>query len=234
MGGKNIKSVKRSLYRLKAIKTWQLFLVFILFVFASATLLRIDHIKMTTLRSEVLSADEEGNTELLSEKLNELRNFTRKHIVINVVDDNGIKKMEFGTGVFYLENSYIRDATAIINQASEQEIDDSNPNGNIYAAASAVCRPLAIANGWAWNSQGYLNCFTNELAKYPASALSEENISVTIPSTELYRHEFLSPIWAPCLSGFVILVTAVIGVVIFIRFLIWLVLEITLIILKNP
>ena len=46
---------------------------------------------------------------------------------------------------------------------------DNNPNGNIYGLAGEVCRPIAIANGWSWNSAGYINCMMSEIQKYPAA-----------------------------------------------------------------
>jgi hypothetical protein len=152
---------------------------------------------------------------------------------VNIVDDNGLKKIEFGTGVFYLEQSYLRAAAIAIQEASEAEIDDSNPNGNIYGAVSAICGQLARANGWSWNTPAHIECWQTELAKYPASALEDGIISAKIPSTELYRREYVSPVWAPSISGFVILITAIIGVVIFIRLLIWICLEIALSLMKK-
>lgn len=224
MGGKRKKL---------SLKTWQLFLVFVLLCFVSATLLRLDHIKMVDLRSEVLKADESGDSERLAASLNNLKNFTTKNVIVNIVDDNGLKKLEFGTGVFYLEQSYLRDAGAILEKASEAEIDDSNPNGNVYALASAACRPLAIRNGWSWNHPDHIACYQEELAKYPAEDVASATVTVKLPSTELYRREFASPVWAPTASGFVLLATILLGVVIFIRLLIWLILEISLVMLKS-
>ena len=228
MGGKRIHSIRARLKKVKAVKTWQLLLIFILLCFVSATLLRLDHIKMTNLRSAVLEADKESNEVTLAESLNELRDFAFNNIIINVVDDNGSRKLEFGTGVFYLEQSYLNAASEALRVASEAEIDDSNPNGNIYALASAACRPLAIANGWSWNSPEHIACYQAELAKYPAEEISGNTVQAQLPSTELYRREFVSPIWAPTISGFVIFITLVLGVVIFIRFLLWIILEIAL------
>jgi len=233
MGGKRIRNIRSRLKKFKAVRTWQLLLLFILLCFVSATLLRLDHIKMTNLRSAVLEADKEGNEIALAESLNALRDFTFSHIIINIVDDNGNKKLEFGTGTFYLEQSYLSATSEALRIASEAEIDDSNPNGNIYALASAVCRPLAIANGWSWNSPEHIACYQAELAKYPAESGGSSTIQAQLPSTELYRREFASPIWAPTVAGFVILITLILGVVIFIRFLIWLILEITLNLIKN-
>lgn len=233
MGGMRIHDVRSRLRKVKAIKTWQLFLVFILLCFVSATLLRIDHIKMTNLRSAVLEADRESNEVALAENLNTLKDFAFSNIIINITDDNGDKKIEFGTGVFYLEQSYLTATSEALRIASEAEIDDSNPNGNIYAAASSVCRPLAIANGWSWNSPEHIACYQTELAKYPAETISSNTIQAKLPSTELYRREFVSPLWAPTISGFAILITLLLGVVIFIRFLIWAILEITLNLMKK-
>ena len=214
-------------------RTWQLFLIFILLVFASATLLRLDHIKMASLRDAVLSADASGDADALASSLSELKAFTTSHVVVNIVEGNGLQRIKFGTGVFYLEQSYLRDVSAALEAASEIEIDDSNPYGNVYALASAVCRPRAITNGWAWNSPEHIACYQEELAKYPAESYSENVITVSIPSTELYRREYVSPVWAPTVAGFIALITAVLGVVIFIRLLIWIILEITLSFIKS-
>lgn len=233
MGGKGTKRIKSLLGKVRAVKTWQLFLVFVLLLFVCATLLRIDHVKMTELRSAVIEADESGNEFELADSLNKLKDFTTNNIVVNIIDNNGLKKIEFGTGVFYLEKSYARQATALLEAASDEEIDDSNPHGNIYADVSATCKGLALAYGWSWNTPAYIECWQEELAKFPESELEEGVIKVELPSTELFRREFSSPIWAPSAAGFVVLVTAILGVVIFIRFLIWCILEITLIIIKK-
>ena len=138
MGGKRIKDLTIKLKKLRSVKTWQLFLVFTLLVFVSATLLRFDHITMVNLRAAVLAADKEGNEVVLADRLNQLQSFVFSNIVINIVDLNGDKKIEFGTGAFYLEQSYLTAASEALRIASEAEINDNNPNGNIYAAASAV------------------------------------------------------------------------------------------------
>ncbi len=226
MVGRKKKSLK--------LKTWQLILILIPLLFLLATFLRLDHLKMVSLRSEVLELDKEGDEEKIVEKLNELKAFTTSNIIINITEKNGLSKVSFGTGAFYLENSYLKAAAVAIKKAEETAIvDDSNPNGNIYAKASAVCRPLAIKNGWTWDSSEYISCFTEELSKYPALENSNDVFLAEIPSTELFRYDFSSPVWAPTLSGFIILIILALSVVIFIRFLIWLILEISLILIKK-
>ena len=225
MGGK----LRR--FKFKKIKTWQLLLILVPLLFADATLLRIDHIKMTELRDAVLSADETGNEADISARLEELKSFTFSHIVINIVDDNGNQKITFGTGTFYLEHQYIRTATKALEEAERNLGGDTNPNGNVYQAASRVCQPLAIKNGWAWNNPNYINCMLTEINKYPASSTIEDQVLAKIPSTELYRKNYASPLWTFSPSGLALLLTALIIVVIFIRGLIWIILRIALLFL---
>ena len=105
---------------------------------------------------------------------------------------------------------------------------DENPNGNIYQAASEVCQPQAIANGWNWSSPDYINCMVGEIQKYPAADEINDTIAASLPSTELYRKEYASPLWAPTLTGFMLLITLVIIVVIFVRGMVWIILRLSL------
>lgn len=234
MGGKKSNHVRRLLRSFGAVQNWQLFLILIPLLFVTATLLRLDHLRMVELRDAVLEADSLGDTEILQEKLQALQKFTFTHVVVNITERNGVQKISFGTGPFYLENQYLKAANEAIAEAEGQLADDSNPNGNIYAAVSAICRPLAIANGWAWNSPGYLNCWTSELAKYPAADELNSQLTANVPSTELFRYDYASPIWAPSWAGWAILACIILLAIIIIRLVIWCVLHIFLLFLgKN-
>lgn len=219
---------KRGRLKFHKIKTWQLLLILIPLLFLDATLLRIDHVRMTDLRDKVLAADEAEDDEAIRETLSNLKDFVFSHIVINVIDDNGEQKLSFGTGPFYLEHQYIRAANAALSKAEANLSDDSNPNGNIYAMASSVCQPQAIANGWTWNDANFINCMVSEINKYPAADELQDKIIASLPSTELYRREYMSPIWTPTLSGFLILITLIIIVVILYRMIIWIFLRLSL------
>ena len=210
------------------IKTWQLILIMLPLLLIDATLLRLDHIKMTELRDAVLQADESEDDEKTMGALNELKNFVFSNIVINIVEENGNQKIMFGTGPFYLEHQYIRAANAALKAAEERMQSDTNPNGNIYATAASVCQPQAIANGWSWNNANYINCMMAEINKYPSANEIQDQIKASLPSTELYRKNYASPVWAPTLSGFAILITLLIIVVIFIKVIIWIVLRLAL------
>lgn len=222
---------KRGRIKFHKIKTWQLLIILVPLLFVDATLLRIDHVRMAEMRDAVLAADEENNDEEIAQKLEELKSFVFSNIVINVVDDNGEQRITFGTGPFYLEHQYIRAANAALEEAEKNVAEDGNPNGNIYAEASEVCRAQAIANGWTWDNPNFINCMMSEIQKYPAADELSNSIVASLPSTELYRKNFASPVWAPSLTGWVLLITLVIIVVIIIRAVIWVILRLSLLFL---
>ena len=219
---------KRGRLKIHKIKTWKLFLVLVPLLFIDATLLRMDHVQMAKLRDAVLIADESDDDEATVEALKKLNDFVRSNIVINVVENNGKQEITFGTGPFYLEHQYIRAANKALEEAEKTIAKDDNPNGNIYQAASDVCRPQAIENGWSWNDANYINCMVEEIQKYPAADNLNDTIAASLPSTELYRVDYASPLWAPTLTGFALLITLIIIVVIFIRGVIWAILRLSL------
>ena len=223
---------KRGRVKFHKVKTWQLLVVLIMLFFVDATLLRVGHVKMTELRDAVLAADEtEASDEEIAQKLTDLKDYVLSNIVVNVVDDNGLQRVTFGTGPFYLEHQYNRDARAALEEAEKNLTSDGNPNGNIYAMASEVCKAAAIANGWTWDNENYINCMLNEIQKYPAASEIQDRIVASLPSTGLYRHNYASPLWAPTLTGWLILITLIIVVVIFIRGIVWIILRLSLLLM---
>lgn len=232
-GGKLREWVRKRKWRVK-IKSWMLLLILVPLLFADATLLRYDHIKMTELRDAVLAADAaigsedagEAEDAALTEALTELKEFVFSHIVVNVVEENGEQRISFGTGPFYLEQAYLRDATRALAEAEKQMASDNNPYGNIYGEAGTKCRAEAIRNGWAWNSSGFINCMMTEIQKYPAADELQDTIVAQLPSTELYRRNYASPVWAPTVAGCLILVTAAIILVLIFRLILWIVVRI--------
>lgn len=233
MGGKKSNRLRQVLGSFKAVRVWQLILILIPLSFLTATLLRFDHLRMVELRSAVVEADKSGNEEDLKTSLINLSDFVFSHVVINITEVNGAPVVTFGTGAFYLEQQYLRAANAAIAEAEATIIDDSNPNGNIYSAVSAICQPRAIASGWTWSSPEYLDCWTSELAKYPAANQLENALVAAVPPTELYRIDYASPLWSPTPTGFALLACAIIILIIIVRILIWVVLKLALFILNR-
>lgn len=219
---------KRGRIKFHRIKTWQLIVLLLPLLFIDATLLRVDHIRMTELRDAVLAADAGEDDEYTLQTLETLKNFVFSNIVVNVVDNNGRQEITFGTGPFYLEHQYIRAANKALAEAEATIASDNNPNGNVYQMASEVCQPQAIANGWTWDNPNYINCMVGEIQKYPAADELNNTIAASLPSTELYRKNYASPIWAPTFTGWAILITLIVIVVIFIRGIIWVILRLSL------
>lgn len=241
-GGKLKEWAQKRKWRIK-LKTWMLFIVLLPLLFMDATLLRNDHIKMTELRDQVIAIDAKigedtpeeevaATDEELAAALTNLKEFIFSNIVVNVIEENGAQKVTFGTGPFYLEHSYIRAANIALTNAEKELSSDANPNGNIYAAASSVCQPQAIKNGWNWTSPGYINCMMGELQKYPSASEIQDTVIAKLPSTELYRHNYASPVWAPTLTGFMLLITLFIVIIILFRFIMWLFLRIAILFIK--
>lgn len=238
MGGvSKKKKSKKTLSRIFHISSWKLILVLILLVFLGATLLRFDHIKMSELREAVLTADEEEDTDKILSSLNELRNFTLKHIVFNILEDNGEQQIIFGTGPFYLENLYIHDAKEAIKKQQEEiekkGITDKNPNGNIFAKVAKICDGKARTYGWPYYDKRYLNCYTTELAKYPSSSSLTTDLEAVLPPVDNYRYDIASPIWYPCASGIVILIAVILAIWVICRFIFWIVTSIALFLLNR-
>ncbi len=214
------------------IKAWHLLVVLIPLLFLTATFYRLDHIEMIRLRDAVEKSDEGEDDVRTAAAVDELKKFVFSHTIVNFDEENGRTKLYFGTGPFYLANQYYRKAAAILAEAEAKAGDDSNPNGNVYAAAMAICKPQAIVNGWVWNSPGYIACMTGEINKYPTSETIEETIKADLPSPALYRFEFVSPIWTPTASGFSTLVCLLILAWLFFKLIAWIFIKIAIKTLK--
>ena len=234
MGGLSKINLRQTLAKAFRLSSWKLLLVLVLLGFLAATFLRFDHIEMTELREAVMAADESNNDEEIAKALNNLHAFVLKHIIFNAVEDNGVQTITFGTGPFYLENQYLRKANEAI-AAAQKEINShsTNPNGNIYKKVSAVCDAQGRKYGYSYPDKRYLNCWINELATYPVEESMDAYGAATLPSTELFRYEFVSPLWYPCASGITILICVIIIIILIFRLLVWLVLRIMLMVVDH-
>jgi hypothetical protein len=103
--------------------------------------LRVDNLRMERLRTEVMTADEGGNKAEIDAALNDLLNFSSRHMNAN-------------TGVFYLQSSYRR---------AVQEAATTGESVNIYKEASQYCERL-FNHQW---SLAFVSCWQEKLAEYP-------------------------------------------------------------------
>ena len=188
--------IKQSVKNLQRIKTWQLIVLLVISGFVSATFLRLNNIGMVERREGVLSADKQGNEEIIIKRLYDLQRHVSAHM-----------NTELGRGV-YLESSYARD----LQNWQSSQYGDGNPNGNIYKKAQEVCAPQFRSY-----SAAYLQCTTSELAKYPAA--TDPATDTSKPRQEAYIHAFSSPLWSPDFAGWSVIVFVIILGLIVVRFI---------------
>ena len=191
---------ERGLKRLQQVKTWQLVLILVLGLFVTATFLRLNNIGMIQRREAVLSADQEGDLDVLKNRLYDLQRYAAS-------------RMNASTGPIYLQESYNRAANTAKKKA---ESETRRGGANIYKKIEdEVCGPKARANGWRWPDARYIACQRTELAKYPEA--EQGSGQVTLPSEKLFRHSFVSPVWSPDFAGFSVLFCLLITLVIIAR-----------------
>lgn len=188
------RRVRRSIKQLQCIKTWQLVILLILAGFVSATFLRLNNIGMIERRNAVITADESGDMQVITQRLYDLQRYVSSHM-----------NTELGRGV-YLEASYSRD----LQNWQSAQYGDGNPNGNIYRLAQEVCAPRFSSY-----SAAYLQCTTSELAKYPPSQVTVNEGNK--PRSDTYIYAFSSPAWSPDFAGWSLIICAVIALIIVIR-----------------
>ena len=114
---------------------------------------------------------------------------------------------DMGKG-FYLLEARKRDAQLIYEKAAA----DSNSNGNIYKKAQDVCAPK-----FSYYSSAYIQCTTDELAKYPEG--TDLISTINLPPANTYLHVYASPLWSPDFAGWSLVVCVVILIMILLRFI---------------
>ena len=186
--------LRQNIKGLQRVKTWQLVILLIITGFIAATFLRLNNIGMVQRRDAVIVADKSADQEAIVNRLYDLQRYVSSHM-----------NTDLGRGV-YLESGYNRD----LQSWQQNQYGDANPNGNIYKKAQDVCAPR-----YSNYSYGYLQCTTNELAKYPAAADPASDASK--PHQETYIHAFASPLWSSDFAGWSVLASGVIVLLIVIR-----------------
>lgn len=164
-------TIRKNIYRLNQLKIWQLLVLFLIVAFIAGTFLRLNNVGMVERRTAVLAADKSGDKQQITERLYDLQRYSAAH-------------MNSNTGPFYLEHQYQRDTQAILQQAG----DDTNPNGNVYARADAICKPRF---GQVY-SLAYQQCMLTEIDKFPAA--DNPDTEVKLPEPNMYRYDFASPL----------------------------------------
>ncbi len=204
----NRRNVKRRLRDMRKFATWKILIVAILVFPVGLTFMRLDNLRMEELRDAVDVADQKGDIPERTHALVELQDFVFGHMNTN-------------TGPFYLRFQYERDAEASLAGTPEYE--------NIYKEASEYCQPKF---NYRW-SLAFIDCMTSRLEETTGSSSLEGDLMSRLPNTELYRREYRAPLWSPTWSGFTMLVVALLLLVVIIRFIVWLILRISLFFLQK-
>jgi hypothetical protein len=195
----NKRQVRRGIRQLQHVKTWQLFILLILFGFVATTFLRLDNIGMEQRRDAVLQADQAGaDPATLQSRLYDLQRYVSSH-------------MNSDMGTIYLQNEYKRDTQGALDAAS----DTDNPNGNIFLKSQQICAPKYASLGH--YSLAYQQCVIDQLNSYPSA--TQLTTDLNLPKADAYRFSYVSPLWAPDFAGFSVLICLIILLMIIGRFI---------------
>jgi len=197
--------IRQSLKRVQSIKTWQLFILFILSLFISATFLRLNNTSMIQRRDAVAGADKSANSEDITTRLYDLQRFAAAH-------------MNADPGAVYLQEQYNRDVKAAVSLVSGNLDGYDTPQ----ARADAICNPNLHSRGY---SKAYQDCIIRELSR---EGQVVDPATIKMPKPALYRYSFTSPLWSPDFAGWSVVVSILLGVAIVVRLVSALVLRLLL------
>ncbi len=184
--------IRKTIYQLQRVKTWQLILILLLVLFIAATLLRINNVGMVQRRDAVLAADKENRPDETRSRLYDLQRYAAAH-------------MNADTGVFYLQEQYDRDAQKAIDA-----IKSVNGGQSVNAKAEAVCKPQFTHYTYA-----YTQCMLNEITK--ANQVVDPTTLPKMPDPSLYRYSFTAPLLSLDFAGLAVGVSVAILLVIITR-----------------
>lgn len=191
-------SRRRLHHRLKSLqrlKVWQLLIIAVILSFLAATALRLNNLGMIERRDAVYAADERGNQAEIKKALTDLQRYVSAHM-----------NTDLGKGV-YLQKSYERARDAALANVTAT----SNPQAAVYQQASIDCRSRFVG-GVASFRNDYVQCVVERVAAMNQSA--DPLSSLSLPKADLYRYDFVSPLWSPDLAGLLTLLLAVVVLVI--------------------
>lgn len=194
---------------LRRVKVWQLLILLIVFGVASVELLRQNNLSMLEHRNLVTMADEQGDNQKIQTALNDLRIYITSHMNTGMGD----------TGV-YLNKTYQR----AYDRAVQEGIQNNSASRDLYNQADAACQ--AVFNK-TYSFPAYTQCVAGKLS---AQAGGNDPLnSVKAPSVDLYRYNFVSPLWSPDAAGIAVAITVLLMLLVLGRivlvWLLWLILR---------
>lgn len=179
MTGREEKSLLHHWKKLH-IKTWQLVVLFLVFLTLSVYFLRQNNLKMVELRNNVVIADEQALD--VSAALTALNGHVFKHMNTKIV-----RPIE-------LVQTYNRQAKIAIDAANQ------SGNRDIYAEATAACERRGVP------TTSIAQCAANYALENNSGAAPKE---INLPDKSRFTYTFAAPKWTPDLAGFSVLITGV-------------------------
>ncbi len=197
---------KHQVYRwfkvVRAVKVWQLLILLAILIGAAAYLLRQNNLEMVSLRDAVKVADEESGDVKLA--LTNLQHYVTAHM-----------NTSLGDGIA-LQGSYKRAYDA----AAQKALSAANPSSQIYEQVELQCRPVFKRTH---SFPAYTQCAREKLSTLAPGQDSLTNFAP--PSADLFKFNYVSPLWSPDLAGFTVLTAVFVGVLLVARIVGYLVLR---------
>lgn len=198
------QQVRKKIWRLEQVKTWQLVVLLVMSGFVSATFLRLNNIGMIERREAVKQADIEGDDSLTAKRLYDLQRFVSSH-------------MNTDPGMVPLEHSYKRAYEQAL-QEFESQISGQSSN-SVVAEVRAYCDSQAQQGGWGrfqtTADPRYVQCINDQWNQHPSAGLDQQ---FQAPSTAPFYHTFAPPRWSSDFAGWSLVVTGLIALAIVLRF----------------
>lgn len=206
---KDKATYRRTLRRIRSLKTWQLVVVLFLGIILSATLLRLNNLEMVERRTAVIQADEKGDPEALRTSIVELQRYIAGHMNTSL------------EGGFFLSKTYERDRDAALAAANQS----TNPNSSVYQQASIDCRSRFQGGRESFRND-YVQCVIERVSTLSPQTDIEQTLN--LPKADAYKVNFSSPFWTPDLAGLAVAFCVLVTLVILGRALLTLVLKMLL------
>ena len=184
----------RLLKFLRNIRWWQILILLLISLIISILALRSNNEHMNTLRNEVYTADK--NNTNVQQALNNLQAYVTSHMNTS---------LSGGSNSIYPPIQLVYSYQRLLNQ---EAITNSASNSVIYTNAEYYCQqkiPIGFSGRYR------VPCIEQYIASH--------NLTVPNIPQSLYEFDFLSPSWSPDFAGWSVVVSALLGLFLIIKFL---------------
>ena len=118
---------------------------------------------------------------------------------------------DMGDKGIYLEHTYQR----AYDRAVQEGLQDDSASRSLYDQADAACHAVFSRTQ---SFPAYTQCVAEKLAGQTGN---DPLANAKVPSVDLYRYNFISPLWSPDGAGIVVAITLVVGVLLVSRIILF-------------